>query len=155
MYGHREDRPEPLDYTQQDRIELYRLLNDCVEMMKHSLDLSGDDWMVLRHIELGNHEKKPYDLTTLSQAVDIPRTTVSRRVGKLVEMGFHERVYDGRRATFRGTDRVSGDLAPVVHEMIDRLRAYAAKLERRHETPTARPGDQAVPNGYAGLMPRE
>lgn len=155
MNGHGEDRPARSDYTREDRIELYRLLNDCVAMMKDSLDLNGDDWMVLRHIELGNYERKPYDLTTLSQAVDVPRTTVSRRVGKLVEMGFHERVYDGRRATFRATDRVAVDLEPVVHDIIDQLRKYVSDVERREGGRSDLPKDNPVANGYVGLMPRE
>ena len=149
MDGQREKSPVRLDYTPQDRMELYQLLNDCVAMMRDSLELSGDDWMILRHIELGNHENKPYDLTTLSQAVSIPRTTVSRRVGKLVEVGFHERVYEGRRATFRGTDRVADDLEPVVHDIIDRMRAYADDLERRHDRGRGLPDSKPAANGYA------
>lgn len=155
MDGHGENTSVRADYTRQDRMELYRLLNDCVAMMKDSLDLSGDDWMVLRHIELGNYERKPYDLTTLSQAVDVPRTTVSRRVGKLVEMGFHERVYDGRRATFRGTDKVTEDLEPVVDDIIDQLRKYVSDVERRKDARPELPQDKPAANGYAGLMPRE
>lgn len=141
MNGIYDNKAEPREYTQQDRMEFYRLLNKCVAKMQDALELSDDDWTIARHIELGNHEQRPYDLTTLSQAVGIPRTTVSRRVGKLVEMGLHERIYRGRRATFRATPRIDERMVPVVHEMIKMFSEFISEVEQRqpplHPPPTA------------------
>lgn len=130
MEGVSEAAPRRLAYSEQDRMGLYRLLNRCSALIESGL--SSDDWLIERHIALGNHENRPYDLTTLSDAVGMPRTTVSRRVATLVELGFYERVYQGRRATFRATERIEREVAPAVDEIIRLLRSYAAELEKRY-----------------------
>ena len=68
-----------------DRVEFFELSRDMVA--EHGKTFEHIDWRILREIAVGaKRSRYPHTLTSLSDAMDMPRQTVTGRIEALVKL---------------------------------------------------------------------
>lgn len=75
-----------------ERLPAYRLLVKIMQLTRGEILGSVDDVMIAACVGLGHAEARPMNATKIAHYLDMPRSTVVRRLDVLVENGFIVRV---------------------------------------------------------------
>ncbi|MCV2883000.1 ArsR family transcriptional regulator [Actibacterium sp. XHP0104] len=80
------------------------------------------DCLIIRTVVQGNLQGKLYDLSALSEVLDLPISTLHRKIGQLVEDGFLRRHPVGKSIYIAPTDQTCISLDKSFDAMVDTLR---------------------------------
>ena len=80
------------------------------------------DCLIIRTVVQGRLQGKLYDLSALAEVLDLPISTLHRKVGSLVESGYLRRQPEGKSIYIAPTDKTSVSLDRSFDTMIDTLR---------------------------------
>ncbi len=78
--------------------------------------------LIIRTVIAGENQGRLYDISAIANVLDLPLTTVHRKVRELEEMRFLYRQRDGRSAYLRPTQRTCVKLDKSFEEMIRAVR---------------------------------
>lgn len=88
------------------------------------------DALIIRTIFVGYIQNKPFDLSALTNFLDLPIATIHRKVRKIEEMGFIQSIRKGRSLFLYPTDKTELDLDKSFDEMISTLtRLYKTNIK--------------------------
>lgn len=77
--------------------------------------------LIVRTVVQGQLEGRPYDLSALSGVLDLPMTTVHRKVGELVDAGCLVRRRRGKSVYLEPTDQACASLDQFLTAMLETL----------------------------------
>lgn len=80
------------------------------------------DALIIRTTVVGEMQHRPYDLSALAIVLDLPISTVHRKVKNLIETGFLLQEKTGRSSYVRPTARTRQTLDKSFEEMVSTLR---------------------------------
>ena len=104
----------------------------------------AEDHLALRPIILAEWDGKPHDLSSLAVNACMPRTTLYRRVHRLIEAGVITKQQDGRRVVLRvsplGYDKVCSLLDQALAETL----GVAREIAGRDQVETSQCGERRV-----------
>jgi len=86
--------------------------------------------LIIRTVIAGENQGRLYDLSAIANVLDLPLSTVHRKVRELEEMEFLFRQRDGRSTYLRPTSRTCVEMDKSFDEMVGTLR-------RLYRSPTA------------------
>lgn len=80
------------------------------------------DALIIRTAVVGDMQHRPYDLSALAAVLDLPISTIHRKVKNLVESGFLVQEKTGRSIYLHPTSRTREELDKSFEEMVGTLR---------------------------------
>lgn len=90
------------------------------------------DALIIRTIIVGDIQGRLYDLSALASVLDIPVSTVHRRVAELVERNFLERAAVGRSVYLKPTHQTRATMDRTFDDMVATLtRLYRGDIGSR------------------------
>lgn len=91
-------------YSEEDRLRFYRCMTRIFQMER---ELGGTmiDAIILRAAAIGRLENRPMSVSSLASYVNLPRQTVSRRVGWLARHGMMTTRRVGNRTIVETTEK--------------------------------------------------
>tara|TARA_R110000787_G_scaffold230169_1_gene337649 strand:+ start:798 stop:1175 length:378 start_codon:yes stop_codon:yes gene_type:complete len=92
------------EYSENDRLQFYRCMTRIFQM-ERELGGSMIDAIILRAAAIGRLEGRPMSVSALASYVNLPRQTVSRRIGKLTRLGLMTTRRDGNRTVVDTTEK--------------------------------------------------
>ena len=125
----------PSQYTDDDLISFFKLLDSIINRVMRAEGISRPDFSVLRLATTGALEGRPYDLSSLSAASGLSRATVMRRVRTMVARGLLEESWHGPRCMVLPAATTSERLRPLFESLIDMTVAYSHRVEARNGAP--------------------
>ena len=112
-------------YSRDDQIRALELIDSVLVQVGHAMDIDRNDFALIRSAIVAEGQGRLHDLSSLAEAVGMPRTTVLNRVNVLVARGLLMEVRRGRRCLILGTEDTVELLRPILEKMIDRTLDYA------------------------------
>lgn len=84
--------------------------------------------LILRTIIQGHLQKLPYDLSSLSESLELPLTTVHRKVHDLIDAGYIEQANSGRSMPLLPTEKTKASFNKSFGEMMDTIARLYNKI---------------------------
>lgn len=107
------------------RTEVQRQIIECLNRfyaMETGMWGKPVDCLIVRTVIQGSLQSKPYDLSALAAALDLPVGTIHRKVSELVEAGFIARKPAGKSVYLAPTDATCAKLDASFETMVTTLR---------------------------------
>jgi DNA-binding MarR family transcriptional regulator len=113
----------PWRYNDQQRVAFFEVLCE-LQKMASSLGLKLLHFILLTEIAAGDTEGTPWDITSLSLHLGLPRETVARTILTLTKKGWMEPRHASRRIVYVRTKEGIKYWRPRAHEMMERMIGY-------------------------------
>lgn len=123
-------------YCLEDKIELFKLMDDILRTGASALDVSVDEFIIILQMTIAEHdagEGKPPTLNAIARRFGISRQTLDRRIDHLVERGIYERYLEGKRVSTRVRPEIDHEIRLTSIDMIAAVDAYIRGVESRAE----------------------
>jgi AraC-like DNA-binding protein len=123
-------------YSLEDRIELFKLIDNLLRTGATKLDVSVDEFIIILQMTIAENdagEGKPPTLNAIARRFGISRQTLDRRIDHLVERGIYERYLEGKRVSTRVRPRIDQEIRLTTVDMIADVDAYIRGVEARAE----------------------
>jgi predicted transcriptional regulator len=115
------------------------MVESAIRARRFARTVDYNELLVVMVLLWGRSTAKPFDISSVANVLDLPRTTVKRTLDRLVKQGEFGIAVDGRRKVYfrteeslRGVRGVEFDLCVIEHvRHIRRASALLSKMEGR------------------------